>query len=50
MAAPRKTKRLGATKPRLQNVPLKGTSKLDDVKQLAEILGEPLLPWQELRF
>ena len=47
MAAPRKTKRLGATKPRLQNVPLKGTSKLDDVKQLAEILGEPLLPWQE---
>ena len=47
MAAPRKTKRLGVTKPRLQNVPLKGTSKLDDVKQLAEILGEPLLPWQE---
>ena len=47
MAAQRKTKRLGATKPRLQNIPLKGTSKLDDVKQLAEILGEPLLPWQE---
>jgi len=47
MAAERKTPRRGSTKPRLQNVPLKGTSKLDDVKQLAEILGEPLLPWQE---
>jgi phage terminase large subunit-like protein len=37
----------GATKPRLQNIPLKGKSKLDDVKQLCEIIGMPLLPWQE---
>ena len=47
MPAVRTKKLLGATKPRLQNIPLKGKSKLDDVKQLAEILGEPLLPWQE---
>jgi phage terminase large subunit-like protein len=47
MAAPRKTKRLGATKPRLQNIPLKGKSKIDDVKEIAKILGEELLPYQE---
>jgi len=37
----------GATKPRLQSVPLKGKSKVDDVKQLCEIIKMPLLPWQE---
>ena len=45
---PKRSKALrGATKPRLQNIPLKGKSKLDDVKQLCEIIGMPLLPWQE---
>jgi phage terminase large subunit-like protein len=47
MPTPRKHKLMGATKPRLQNVPLKGKSKVDDVKEIAEILKEPLLPWQE---
>jgi phage terminase large subunit-like protein len=28
-------------------VPLKGKSKIDDVKQLCEIIKIPLLPWQE---
>ena len=37
----------GATKPRIQSIPIKGKSKLDDVKQLCEIIGMPLLPWQE---
>ena len=37
----------GATKPRLQSAPLKGKSKIDDVKQLCEIIKMPLLPWQE---
>jgi len=37
----------GATKPRLQSVPLKGTNKIEDVKQLCEIIKMPLLPWQE---
>ena len=46
--SPKRSKALrGATKPRLQNIPLKGKSKLDDVKQLCEIIGMPLLPWQE---
>ena len=45
---PKRSKPLrGATKPRLSAVPLKGKSKLDDVKQLCEIIGMPLLPWQE---
>jgi phage terminase large subunit-like protein len=37
----------GATKPRLQSPALKGKSKIDDVKQLCEIIKMPLLPWQE---
>jgi phage terminase large subunit-like protein len=37
----------GTTKPRLQSVPLKGKNKIDDVKQLCEIIKMPLLPWQE---
>ena len=47
MAAARKTVRRGSTKPRLQNIPLKGKSKIDDVKEIAEILKEELLPYQE---
>lgn len=47
MAAERKTPRRGSTKPRLQNVPLKGKSKIDDVKEICTILGEELLPYQE---
>jgi phage terminase large subunit-like protein len=37
----------GATKPRLSSIPLKGSNKLQDVKDLCEIIGIPLLPWQE---
>jgi phage terminase large subunit-like protein len=37
----------GATKPRLQSVPLKGKSKVDDVKEIAKLLSEELLPYQE---
>ena len=46
--APKRSKALrGATKPRLQSIPLKGQNKLQDVKDLCEIIGMPLLPWQE---
>ena len=45
---PKRSKALrGATKPRLQSIPLKGQNKLQDVKDLCEIIGMPLLPWQE---
>ena len=45
---PRKSKALrGATKPRLHSPLLKGESKLQDVKDIAKIIGEELLPWQE---
>jgi phage terminase large subunit-like protein len=45
---PRKPKALrGATKPRLHSPLLKGESKLQDVKDIAKIIGEELLPWQE---
>ena len=47
MPAKRSKPLRGATKPRLQNVPLKGQTKLQDVKDLCEIVGMPLLPWQE---
>jgi phage terminase large subunit-like protein len=47
MAAERKTPRRGSTKPRLQNIPLKGKSKVDDVKEIAALLKEELLPYQE---
>jgi len=36
----------GAVKPRLENAPLKGPSRGDEVAQLAEDIGLPLLPWQ----
>ena len=45
--AARKKKLVGATKPRLMNTPLKGESKVQDVIDLAEMIGMPLLPWQE---
>ena len=43
----KKSKLVGATKPRLQNTPLKGESKIKDVIDLAEKIKMPLLPWQE---
>jgi phage terminase large subunit-like protein len=45
--AERKKVLRGATKPRLQSVPLKGKSKVDDVKEIARILKQELLPYQE---
>ena len=36
----------GAVRPRLENKPLKGPSRGDEVAQLAEDIGLPLLPWQ----
>jgi phage terminase large subunit-like protein len=47
MAAKRYKALRGAIKPRLQSIPLKGETKLQDVKDLCEIIGMPLLPWQE---
>ena len=47
MAAKRSKALRGATKPRLQSIPLKGETKLQDVKDLCEIISMPLLPWQE---
>ena len=45
--AERKKVLRGATKPRLQSVPLKGKSKVDDVIEIATILKQKLLPYQE---
>ena len=46
--SPAKSKKLrGATKPRLHSPLLKSESKLQDVKDLCEIVKMPLLPWQE---
>jgi phage terminase large subunit-like protein len=45
--AARKQPLRGATKPRLQSTPLKGKSKLDDVIEIATLLDEKLLPYQE---
>jgi len=47
MATKRSKPLRGATKPRLQSIPLKGANKLQDVKDLCEIIKMPLLPWQE---
>jgi phage terminase large subunit-like protein len=47
MATKRSKPLRGATKPRLMNIPLKGESKIQDVKDLCEIIQMPLLPWQE---
>jgi phage terminase large subunit-like protein len=45
--AERKKALRGATKPRLHSPLLKGPNKLQDVKDLCEIVKAPLLPWQE---
>lgn len=45
--AERKRPLRGATKPRLQSSPVKGQNKLQDIKDLCEIIKTPLLPWQE---
>ena len=37
---------LGNTKPRIQTPPLKNKSRIDEVAELAEKIGMPLLPWQ----
>ena len=37
----------GATKPRLQNAPLKGKTRLPEVKKFLDDLKLELLPWQE---
>lgn len=37
---------LGSTKPRLQTPPLKTKSRIQEVVDLAEKIGMPLLPWQ----
>jgi len=45
---PKKSKALrGATKPRLHSPLLKGENKLQDVLDIAKMIGEELLPWQE---
>lgn len=41
-----KPKLMGAIRPRLENVPLEGTSRAHEVEELAEKLGMPLMPWQ----
>jgi len=38
---------VGKTTPRLQSTPLKGKSKVQDVIDLANAIGMPLMPWQE---
>ena len=46
--SPKRKKALrGATKPRVHSPLLKGESKLQDVKDLCDIVKMPLLPWQE---
>jgi phage terminase large subunit-like protein len=47
MATKRSKALRGATKPRLQSIPLKGHSLIQDVRDIAEIIGMPLLPWQD---
>jgi phage terminase large subunit-like protein len=47
MTAKRSKALRGATKPRLQSPPLKGKSKIADVIEIATILNEKLLPYQE---
>jgi phage terminase large subunit-like protein len=42
-----KKARKGSTKPRLQNAPLKGASRIDEVKKLLTDCKLELLPWQE---
>ena len=42
-----KTRRYGATEPRLHSPYLEGASRGKEIAQLAESIGMPLLPWQE---
>ena len=46
MASKPNQPRTGATRPRLENTPLKGITRGGEVAQLAEDIGLPLLPWQ----
>jgi len=46
MASKPNQPRTGATRPRLENTPLKGITRGVEVAQLAEDIGLPLLPWQ----
>jgi phage terminase large subunit-like protein len=47
MPAKKKQALRGATKPRIQSVPLKGKSKFDDVLEIAKLLNVSFLPYQE---
>ncbi len=42
-----KTPRYGATEPRLHSPYIKGPNRGDEIVQLAESIGLPLLPWQD---
>jgi phage terminase large subunit-like protein len=42
-----KAPRMGATEPRLHSPYLKGITRGTEIKELAESIGIPLLPWQE---
>ena len=46
MASKPNQPRTGATRPRLENTPLKGVTRGTEVAQLAEDIGLPLLPFQ----
>lgn len=37
----------GATKPRIENAPLKGKSRIEELEAMANLLKKPLLPWQK---
>jgi hypothetical protein len=37
----------GATEPRLHSPYLKGKSLVKDVEDIAEMIGQPLMPWQK---
>jgi phage terminase large subunit-like protein len=47
MPAKKKQALRGATKPRIQSVPLKGKNKFDDVLEIAKLLNVSFLPYQE---
>jgi phage terminase large subunit-like protein len=47
MPAKKKQALRGATKPRIQSVPLKGKSKFADVVEIAKLLNVSFLPYQE---
>ena len=42
----KKSKLVGAIRPRLENVPLKKPSRSGEIEELAVKLGMPLMPWQ----